>query len=127
MEYAAVSPTIETVVLQRIKESAIQRERTRTMFFAASTVLSVGALIPAVMFALTEISHSAFFTYLALAFTDSGAILASWHQLALALAESAPIGGAILTVGAVFIGLTSLRAFQRHRGALVTLQSRFAL
>lgn len=124
--YASPEAYVAEKVLVHIRKSVLRRARARTVFFGATATISFAAFIPATIFFLGEIARSSFGAYLSLVFTDSGTLIASWHEFGLALVESAPIMGIMFILGIAFVFLISLRALSKYAGNFFILKNRFA-
>jgi hypothetical protein len=103
-------------ILARIAEATERTLRLYRFLFGAISLASVALMVPAASFAIREFSRSAFASYFSLFFSDSGMAIANWKELVLSLAESAPMVGITLTLAAVFVLLSSMRAFARYTG-----------
>jgi hypothetical protein len=89
---------------ESINQEVARLVRRRRIEMRVSAVLtstvSLAALAVAGREIAVEAAASGFSTYAALAFTDGGAMLSDWHDFAWTLAESAPIWGVGLSLGA---------------------------
>ncbi len=125
-KYPLPSRHLEERILTRIARARLVGERIRAGLFGGTVVASALAFIPAVTFALQEIAHSAFYDYVSLTVTDGGTLMSSWHEFGLAVIESAPINGIILTLSLVLVFMASLRALFKHTDTIVNRQKSFA-
>lgn len=101
-----------------------ERRRARLYLFVATIVAPssvVGAWFASV-FMVQEFLNSSFYTYLSLLFSDTDIVLAYWQQFALSLAESIPLIGVTISLGALAVLLISIRVFaQNMRGSFSPL------
>ncbi|MDR3519736.1 MAG: hypothetical protein P4L63_02530 [Candidatus Pacebacteria bacterium] len=72
-------------------------------------IASLITLIPVFQTLLTNLSHSGFYDYFSLIFSDSGLMFSYWKEFTLSLAESLPMTSIIFTLSLVFIFLLSFR------------------
>ena len=101
-------------IMLRIMQERQRVARMRVFFLAASALGACGAIVPAVRYAAGELSQSGFYEYVSLAFSDSGALLASWKEFALLLAESLPLAGVTFVLAALLVLLCSIRVMARE-------------
>lgn len=87
-------------VVTRVHNAERRRSIERFSGFAITSLLSFGALVAATQYAITESSSSGFAEYASLVFTEHE-VAAFWKELALALAESAPILGITFVLGSI--------------------------
>ncbi len=98
---------LEAAVFARLQ--AARQARARRQFFGGAGILaaSVGALVPAVQFLLSEVAQSGFAEYLNLAFSPN--VLIYWQSLSLALLESLPALSGAAVLASIFGLLYSIR------------------
>ncbi|MES2014547.1 MAG: hypothetical protein V4437_01895 [Patescibacteria group bacterium] len=125
-EHAAPNSELASRIIARIERAKLEHERMRAIFFGTATLTSAIAFIPALMFGAFELSHSAFYEYASLLFTDSGTLVTLWREIGLALIESAPLFGAITILSVLFVFLTSARGLTKHINNLFSIQRRLA-
>ena len=97
------------VVMARIADAEIRQARTRSLLFGVLTVASLAVAVVMFGYAVQEFAQSEFLQYFSLVFSDAGAVLASWKEFILLLAESAPLTGVIVASVAFFIFLNSMK------------------
>lgn len=103
-------------ILVRIRAATERTARMYRRVFATLAALSAIAFIPTGMYAMQEFSQSAFFSYLSLLFTDSGAALSNWRVFSLSLLESIPVASLVVGLSVILVFLISVRAFTRYAG-----------
>ena len=96
-------------ILARIESEKRRIARIRLAFFGVVAAASLAAIIPSFQYAAREFAQSGFYEYLFLLFSDSGAVLASWREFALSLAESLPITEITIFLIMVFVFLVSAK------------------
>lgn len=124
--YASPDPSLKGRILAHIRHTRLLRARMQAGFFGTTLIVSLVAFIPAIQFAVNEVMHSSFYQYLSLMLTDSGALASSWRELTLALVESAPVAGTIVTLAVTFLFLASLRAVIKNMGSFFITEKSFA-
>lgn len=109
-------------IMAKIEAQKIRSAKTRFVFLAITAVASVFAAVPALQYAAREFYQSGFYQYFSLLFSDGGAVMASWKEFALSLAESLPLLGATVFLSIVFILLGSIRlAVKNMKTAFLTV------
>ena len=98
------------VVMARIADAEIRQARTRSLLFGVLTVVSLAVAVVMFGYAVQEFAQSEFLQYFSLVFSDAGAVLASWKEFILLLAESVPLTGLILALVATFVSFSSIKA-----------------
>lgn len=101
-----------------------ERRRARLYLFVATIIAPSSALGIwfAASFMVQEFLNSSFYTYFSLLFSDTDIVLAYWQQFALSLAESIPLIGVTISLGALAVLLISIRVFaQNMRGSFTPL------
>ena len=96
-------------ILARIESEKRRIARILLAFFGVVAAASLAAIIPSFQYAAREFAQSGFYEYLFLLFSDSGAVLASWREFALSLAESLPITEITIFLVMVFVFLVSAK------------------
>ena len=103
LDYAEPSPGLETRILLRIEKIRAEDARRNLFVWGMTAVLSVVALVPAVRYAASELSGSGILSYLSLLSSDGAAIMASWKEFSILVAESIPFYGIIAVLSALFV------------------------
>jgi len=91
---------------------AIREKRiARLKFFAFSFIgfISLIGLVPAFIALFDDFAQSGFYEYLSLIFSNNGAIVSYWKELAFSLGESLPVMSLIISFSLIFIFFLSLR------------------
>lgn len=101
-------------ILARIAAAAERTRKIREALFGTLSLLSALLLYPAFVALESELSRSAFASYLSLASTDGAALLSNWHEFLLSLVESAPIAGITFTLAALIALMVSLRGLAAY-------------
>lgn len=96
-------------ILARIEREKRRIAVIRLAFFGVVAVASLAAIIPSFQYVAREFAQSGFYKYLSLLFSDSGAVLASWREFALSLAESLPITEITIFLTTIFVFLVSAK------------------
>lgn len=96
-------------ILARIEREKRRIARIRLAFFGIVAGASLASIIPSFQYVMREFAQSGFYEYLSLLFSDSGAVLASWREFALSLAESLPITEITIFLVMVFVFLVSAK------------------
>ena len=94
------------IVLAIARES-IRQARMRLALFGGVALASFGALVPVLRYAFESASGSGFSDYFSLVFSDAPAVLASWREFLLLLAESLPVASILAALAALFVFLVS--------------------
>lgn len=79
-------------------------------------IASLVTLVPVFQILLDNLTHSGFYDYFSLIFSDSGLMFSYWKELILSLAESLPMMSIILTLSLIFIFFLSLRYVMKQIG-----------
>lgn len=82
---------LTTRVLERVYAARLHNKRRNAVFFTTLNVLSIGSFAWSAQFAFSELQSSEFGTYLALTFSDLGALFNYPREFLYLLAESLPI------------------------------------
>jgi hypothetical protein len=77
--------------------------------FSFIGLISFVGLIPTFQILLSNLSHSGFYEYFSLIFSDGGTMLSYWKELSLSLAESLPTMSIIFTLSMLFVCFLSLK------------------
>ena len=96
-------------ILARIEREKRRIAVIRLAFFGVVASASLAAIIPSFKYVAREFAQSGFYEYLFLLFSDSDAVLASWREFALSLAESLPITEITIFLVMVFVFLVSAK------------------
>jgi hypothetical protein len=72
-------------------------------------IASLITLIPVFQVLLDNLTHSGFYDYFSLIFSDGGLMFSYWKEFTLSLAESLPMMSIIFTLSLIFIFLMSFR------------------
>lgn len=91
--------------------AALEARRVRgRAFFAVASVVALFVLVLVVAAAaVTEIARSEFPQYVSLVFSDGGAVVSSWKDLALLLVESLPLSGITAATAALLVSLGGVK------------------
>jgi hypothetical protein len=94
-------------------QTLITREKREAKFklwsFSFIGIFSFVGLIPTFQTLLSNLSHSGFYEYFSLIFSDGGAMLNNSKEFSLSLAESLPIMSIIFTLSMIFVCFLSLK------------------
>jgi hypothetical protein len=96
-----------------------QDKRTaRFKLWSLSLVLFVSSvgLIPAFQILLSDLTHSGFYEYFSLIFSDGGSMITYWKELSFSLAESLPIMSIVFILSLFFVVFLSLKYLFKQIG-----------
>ncbi len=108
------SDKLRAGILARIDFERRRSAIIRLTFLGIAAAASLAAMIPSFQYAAREFSQSGFYQYFSLFFSDSGAVLASWREFALSLAESLPLAEITIFLATVFTFLVSVKLAVRN-------------
>ena len=111
---------LEQRILMRISNEERRTAEWRLAFFAPLAAASGVGVVFAFQYAAQEVAQSGFYQYLSVAFSDGGAAITYWKELSMLLAESAPILGTAVLLGAVLVLLGSLRSAIKNAQTVFT-------
>jgi hypothetical protein len=77
--------------------------------FSFIGILSFVTLIPTLEQLFSDLTHSGFYEYFSLIFSDGGAMLSHWKEFYFSLVESLPIMSIIFTLSVLFVCFLSLK------------------
>jgi hypothetical protein len=110
-------------ILWRIE---VEQRRVAQFRFIGMGVLagfSAIAMVPTAQYTMAEFYQSGFYQYSSLILSDGGSILPYWRELMMTLAESAPIFGATLSLGLIFVLFVSLQSVFNNRQFIHSLKT----
>lgn len=107
-------------ILARINLEEKRRAEWRLAFFAPLALASSVGVVFAFQYAAQEVAQSGFLQYLSAAVSDGGMALAYWKELSVLLAESAPIFGVVVLLGAILVLLGSLKSTMKNAHTVFT-------
>ncbi|MEK7641763.1 MAG: hypothetical protein AAB365_02095 [Patescibacteria group bacterium] len=96
-------------ISMRIQHARTIRNRVHIAVHGAVIIGSIVVFVPALQYAGAEASQSGFYEYVSLLASDGSLLISSWKELGISILESAPIMGATISVGALFLLTNSLR------------------
>ncbi len=97
-------------IIGRISIEASTQARRRSYLFGALSVISLGAFIPALQYAVSGLSQSGLNNYLSLLLSDGQTMLLYWKDFALAVTDSVPLMSITASLAALFVFLGSVKA-----------------
>jgi hypothetical protein len=97
----------------------------RVILFSFGIILPLAAFFPILRLLVADISSSGLTQYLSLVFSDTGAIMASWSDYLLSIAESLPVVPITGLLIIIFVFLGSLRLAAKGLAELNPGQHRF--
>jgi len=98
-------------VVVRLRREEKKRDRRNLFLSAASVVVSLGALVPALMWFLRDIMQSGFIQFSSLIFSDGVALVGYWREFGLSLLESLPFGSLVTCLVILLVAVASLQMF----------------
>lgn len=107
-------------ILVRINLEEKKRALWRLALFAPLALASSVGVFFAFLYATQEVAQSGFLQYLSVAVSDGGTALAYWKELSVLLAESAPILGTVVFLGAILVLLGSLKSAIKNAQTVFT-------
>lgn len=105
------------VVMARVTAEEARRARVNSFVFSGVTLVSLIVAIIMFEYAAQEFAQSEFLQYFSLVFSDAGAVLASWKEFLLVLAESVPLTELIFALIATLISFGSIKAVIKNINA----------
>ena len=102
----------DILVRIRAREQCLRTLRFTLSFVSA--LISFTLIIPAIRLVGQELSQSGFYSYLSLIFSDGGAVLSSWKEFALLLAESLRPMGIAFFLATTFFLISSLKSMIKN-------------
>ena len=94
---------LEQRIVLRIEQYRRRVRLVQTWTYGTLAVLSVGAMVPAVMSLLSSLSQSGFYQYVSLAFSDGGTVWTLGKDFAYLVAESLPLTTIALSLALVAV------------------------
>ena len=101
-------------ILARIDNGKRQAARLRVLLLSVSSLVSVFALITALIYLTGDFNQSGFNQYFSLLFTDSGAAITYWREISMSLLESLPIMSTAAVFATIFVLLISLKLLAQN-------------
>jgi hypothetical protein len=101
-------------ILSLIKKRQVRIARTITVAMGFLSALSLTGLVFAIQYTAAELSHSGFFQYFSLLFSDSSTVVSLWREFALSLADSLPVVGIIIVLSAAAALFASIKGLIKN-------------
>ncbi len=109
MEYATSLPELRSRILAGIRRVERRRALTRLFVSTAVVLFSIAGIVWSVRATLVALNQSGFYEYASLMQSDSGAVLSSWKEFVLSVAESIPFGEITIALAAAAALLFSIK------------------
>ncbi len=116
LEEVEPSKELRRGILARIDFEKRRSARIRLAFFGFIAMASFIAMIPSFQYIAREFSQSGFYQYFSLIFYDGDAVLSSWKEFALSLAETIPAMEITIFLAVVLSFLISIKLAVRNVG-----------
>lgn len=95
-------------IFTRIRlEEEIFSVRKRLVLFSSLALVSVAAFVPVIRLCAAEFTQSGFYQFIALFFSDAGAVAANWQDFGMALFESLPATSSVALFATMMMFLWS--------------------
>ena len=94
---------IMNIVMVRISSRRLQRARMAAAFHGTLVFATIIGFVPAFQYTVSQGAQSGFFEYFSLLASDGLNLAGSWQSFVLSLAQSAPIVGAIISLGIIAV------------------------
>ncbi|MEI6843173.1 MAG: hypothetical protein WCK48_01530 [bacterium] len=82
---------LDSLIYTKIGEERKRKAKVHLMYTSFVSVISLGALVPALTYLFHGFSQSGFYEYFSLLISDGGTALSSWKEILLSLVESLPV------------------------------------
>lgn len=107
------NPTVPTelqgLVLDRINSEIARLSRIRLAIFVPLLLVSSVAVVSSFQYLAQVTTESGFSSYLSIIFSDGSTMLSYWKEFLISLAETAPVFGATIFLGAILAFMGSLK------------------
>ena len=98
-------------ILSIIEHKSAQITKWKTFGYLGMSILSLSGSIFSIKILVGQFIKSGFYSYLSLAFSDSGVIATYWKEYTLSLVDSLPVVSLVLSFFLLFILFISIRRF----------------
>jgi hypothetical protein len=104
--------------MARIDIEKIKRAKQRFVIFTISSIVSFGAFLFTLQYAVTEFAKSEFTQYFSLIFSDSQSVFVYWKEFSLVLAESLPVMSILLLLSISLVMVYFLKKLLKDFGVI---------
>ncbi len=106
-------PYLKNKILARINKQERFSARIKLTISGFGALFAIGALGPAILYAIRDFNQSGLYEYISLLFSDTS-VFSFWKEIGLSIIESMPIIGIMLVLGSICILLISLQSIARY-------------
>ena len=103
------SEKLQDGILAKIDLEKRRSAGIRLIFFGIVATFLFVAVVPSSQYVAREFYQSGFYQYFSFIFSDSGAVLSSWKEFTLLLAESAPLTEITIFLATILAFLVSVK------------------
>ncbi len=97
-------------IMRRVRRVAVRQARIRAAVSSGIAFASGVLSVPVFGYLVQLLTHSGFFQYFSLVFSDGGTVLSVWQEFAVLLSETFPFAQAAAFFVLIVVCLISLRA-----------------